>query len=445
MDIHQQQNPYQAGIDSLVHFGRTPTAGFRARHIVLGCFIALLPVLGFSLFGLYLVKARRKHEQLWLFRLVKRENGTMIVGNRSLMLCLLGVLAGAPLGTSLYYGHFFLTDFRRGFFGYNIASYTFWLVAFLCAWTIACASLQAFVLALSRSVVSPRVANSFFLGGLVVFVGLIIGVMVYAVSELNGVKSVLDEVLGSFEERAATYNPQTDPSVAQQQVLQGLERILTAVSKFADFLSNVLTALSCSLIPAALVNIAGILLVFMIRRSRRDICNAQHDSRMSAISHPSRRPSADVHAVSASPSVRALRAAETALLVDSSFMLIFCLILTVASIWTAQINKQTRTASWVTIELVFSLKEWVTTIPLCVMLAYQIYVTAKALPSPAQSLLSTTRDFEGRHNAPTTVTAVHFTTSSPTGQDIERKELGESGHPIGLETPSKEFDHQIMS
>ncbi|KAM0788654.1 hypothetical protein ACM66B_002756 [Microbotryomycetes sp. NB124-2] len=379
-------NPYDGALQMLVHFGKTPVAGFKARQIVLGCFIASLAVLGACLLVLYIVKARRQNEKIWLFRIVKRHNGGMIVGNRSLLLCLLYLLASIPLGISVYCAHLFLTDFQNGFFGYNIASFVFWLVAFFCSWLIACASLQAFLLASHRIVLPPLAWNAIFVGGLVGFLGLIIGVVVHAVQRLRVADAVSKRVHALFVERARVYSPETDPNAALV-ISQGIQEILTATLDYADFLRVALTALSCSLIPAALVNISGLLLVCMIRRSRQAVRSAQQDS---SFIDPDSRVNVNVNARRQSTSGHrssktALGAAERALLVDSIFTLLYCLATTATGLWTAVIGAKSTSSGWTTVEMVFSIKDWVAALPLWALALCQVVATARRLPKRGSS------------------------------------------------------------
>ncbi|KAK4055790.1 hypothetical protein OIV83_000337 [Microbotryomycetes sp. JL201] len=330
---------------------------------------------------------------------------------------------------SVFYAHGFLTDFRNGFFGYNIASFVFWLVAFICSWLIAFASLQAFLLALHRPVLPPMAVNIIFLGGLVAFIGLIIGLIVHAVSRLHMTDGVMKRVISLFEERAQTYSPETDPDAALV-VSRGFQEIVAATIDYTKFLAIALKALSCALIPAALVNISGIFLVCMIRRTRKAVRSAQQES---SVLDPESGTPVNVNAARHSnartqSSARALGAAERALLVDSVFTLVYCLCTTAVGLWTAT-SAGLVSSGWTVVEMVFSIKDWVATLPLWALAVFQVVSTAqrsRSLPSGGRS-----RNVNGHRDMTTVVL-----TSSHAQPELEDMSERRSTPPVSpLEKP----------
>ncbi|GAA6014561.1 hypothetical protein JCM10207_001645 [Rhodosporidiobolus poonsookiae] len=171
-DVPEGENPFSVfywSIRGLLN--PSPTAGFRTRLFVLFA----LAGYGLVLSMVYLVtlglEYRRRKRRFWLWRLVTRPNGRYIVGNQHVIFALC-----AFISCPILIGYFnntrrvvLLLKFQqRAFFWRTLV----WIPLILHAWLSSWANLQAAILssqkATNQHLLSPIVANTVYVAGIIV-------------------------------------------------------------------------------------------------------------------------------------------------------------------------------------------------------------------------------------------------------------------------------------
>lgn len=125
MSTADTAGPASGLLTLLSNFLKRPE-GLNTRLIILTVFLATLPVSSIALFALHVVAIRRRGgERLYLFKMVKREGGAYIVGSRAPLLCILGLVVFATLGSTALGAYRLFNDFSYGILHLNVSISTF--------------------------------------------------------------------------------------------------------------------------------------------------------------------------------------------------------------------------------------------------------------------------------------------------------------------------------
>ncbi|KAM0788653.1 hypothetical protein ACM66B_002755 [Microbotryomycetes sp. NB124-2] len=383
MSTSAAANPYFAILEASFRASPPPTPGYAARQIVLGCILGSIPVSVAILMYLHWTATRRKNDKPFLFKTIKREGGTFIVGSRTSLLSLLGLNIAVTLGLSLLYAHKFLNSFANGVVGYNVCMFVFWLLAFVLGWAFTCSNLQAYLLARQRNWATGRRVNGFFIG-----FGLVFSLFLLAITIWGSVKlhRTYESLVGNFQ-RVAAVAAQYNGTVDDAQ-LAFVEQRVAEVSQEADSYiansSSFYIAFSLIPVPIALVNVATIALVFIIRRQRRENQNLDSgslsgltESKRSSLGtnsglHRRRRSS------TRSITDRRLKTAEQSLLLDAVATCVICVAQCIANLWSAVMVRRMLTSSWSKLEATLLLPAWTAGVPMAIVLVLQIFVALES-------------------------------------------------------------------
>ncbi|KAK4055791.1 hypothetical protein OIV83_000338 [Microbotryomycetes sp. JL201] len=377
--MSSSQNPYLQIVQASFRTSPPPSAGYAARLILLGCFLGSILVSVIILLCLHWGAMRRKNDHPFVFKRVKREGGTFIVGSRTVLLALFGLNVAITLGLSLLCAHRFLDDFSNGVVGYNVCMFVFWSLTFVLCWAFTCSNLQAYLLARQRNWATARRANGFFIGFGLLFSLFLLGITVWGSVKLH---RTYVSLVGNFR-RVVAVAQQFNGVVDEAQlafVKQRVDDVNNEADTYIRNSSSFYIAFSLVPIPIFFVNIAAMALVYTIRRQRREnqkldsgSMSGLTESKLSSAgdgsgSHGRRRSSAKTI------TDRRLQTAEQALLLDAVATFIMCIAHCVANLWSAVMVRGMLTSSWSKLEATLLLPAWSAGIPVAIALILQIAV-----------------------------------------------------------------------
>ncbi|ORY91752.1 hypothetical protein BCR35DRAFT_328339 [Leucosporidium creatinivorum] len=393
----------------------SPTPGYKARIILLGSLTALVPVLAAVLFGLHLVALRRKKGKFWLFKRVKRDAGTYVVGARLPLLCIAAVCVATTLGGTLIGNYKFTANFTYGTKVDNAFMSTFWITSFAVFWMYSCSNLQTYLLVDGerRFRIKPAFMNLLFLGGLGLGVAVLLALVIF-----NGVITASyiarqDAFFTFLFREEAKYNGTVDAATQAT-----LDKLLTDYFGYWPYyygtLEKLILVFSVTPAPVLIVNISAVALYLIMRRQRHD---NEENVGFRGQSDSSGRLSTD------SEKAKALKAVEHGLLVDAISVASWSLGILITSVWSTAIFPDVPYRGWGTLEATLYSPTWCAIVPLCFALIAQVILAWAHLPQPA------------RASAEGTVPSFMIPQVSKEGGEIdEEKSVGKdppSAHPDG--------------
>ncbi|GAA6022525.1 hypothetical protein JCM8202_000504 [Rhodotorula sphaerocarpa] len=268
-DVAPTENAYAYFATWLqAQFEADPTAGFKARLIVLWTLTGYGIVVACSYLLLLGYESRRTQRKLWFWRWVTRSSGNYLIGNpRSLFAVMTFISCGLMIGYFLSFDRAYLKDADRSnvFFWRSII----WIPIGEHLWISSWANLQASIIssqtAAGRQVVGPKLSNLTYLGGIAAgfctILGLAIACAVLWQKTWQAQETLEYTLLG-----LASLRPNDSPAEAQAQVAS----LVTALNrKLGPFLSvlqsdNALCAAGAALIIVA--NFGGLALLISLHR-----------------------------------------------------------------------------------------------------------------------------------------------------------------------------------
>ncbi|KAK4056492.1 hypothetical protein OIO90_002339 [Microbotryomycetes sp. JL221] len=379
-------NPYLAILQASFRESPPPTPGYKARIVLLSCFLASLPLSIATLLWLHWKATTRKGEKPFLFKTIKREGGTYIIGSRTILLALLGLNVAVTLGLSIMYADRFLSDFANGVVGYNVCMFVFWLLTFVLGWAFTCSNLQAYLLARQRKWATARRVNIFFVGFGVIFSLFLIGITIWGSIKLH---NMYKDLLSNFQ-RVTVVASQYNGTIDQAQLEYVQQRVVDVVQEAENYIkqsSSFYIAFSIIPVPIALVNIAALCLVFVIHQQRKDnhemetnSFNDSKDHKGSSVGTLSNVNSQNDRRRSSHRTItdKRLRSVEQALLVDAVAICIVCTAQCVANLWSAVMVKRMLTSSWPKLEATLLLPAWSAGVPMAIMTLVQVVLALQS-------------------------------------------------------------------
>ncbi|ORY91802.1 hypothetical protein BCR35DRAFT_323462 [Leucosporidium creatinivorum] len=355
-----------------------PSPGYQARLIVLGVFIASLPISATLLFGLHALKARRRGEKLWLFKRVKRPAGSYIVGARTPLLALTALIVAGTLGGALWTGWRFTSNFALTADPFNDCMYSYWILSFIAGWTYSCSNFQTWVLVSGerRAHLSPRIANLIFFGGLFLGSSVLLGVCIYGGLLTQAFYNKQDVLFDYLEEIGRNYNGTFEPTILGDLAPLAAAYGTGVVDYFSTF-PAILAILSASPAPVILVNTSALFLWLILRRQGRE------NREVEAIkpTGPAATTLGNFEKLSGSSRRhKEMKAIEHGFLVDAIAVCLWSSSILIGGVWTASIFKHVETAGWSRIEAGLFLPVWSASVPLAIAMVAQTILAWQGLP-----------------------------------------------------------------
>ncbi|GAA5939379.1 hypothetical protein JCM10213_008645 [Rhodosporidiobolus nylandii] len=246
----------------------TATDGFGARLDVLFALMGYGIVVSFLYLGAMFLEYRRRNKRWWLWRLVTRPNGRYIVGNQHAIfaLCTIvscGILIGYAINARRVV--LLLKYQQRAFFWRSFV----WVPLIIHAWLSSWANLQAAILssqkATNQHLLSPRFANSFYIGGLVVLLVPVIILDAYSGFSWHRVWSKALVLKAAFISLAAS-----SPTMPQDQAAQAIAAPLDALNDQLNYFGKTQRAVAAlyafTMVVLVAVNLGGLGLLFTLRK-----------------------------------------------------------------------------------------------------------------------------------------------------------------------------------
>ncbi|GAA5848063.1 hypothetical protein JCM9279_007437 [Rhodotorula babjevae] len=247
---------------------RQANLGFVVRQSVLCALLGYTILVAAANVFVVIRDGRRRGKKLFLWRLLARERGRYIVGNRQVLEPLLTFLVTPFLMAHI--ANEWVTTFGTGYSdSTGPLRLVPWLLLFIQIWLVSWASLQSYIITASDTTrfvraMSPRVTNGLFLGlGAAMFIMLIVGTCfgiragVYLGNALNATKVALD--------RAAEAWPDVPPS-AVAEIENDWHKVDEARNQTNEASLVVMTAFVVSPFLTALINVGGIALLVIVHR-----------------------------------------------------------------------------------------------------------------------------------------------------------------------------------
>ncbi|GAA5827903.1 hypothetical protein JCM11251_007723 [Rhodosporidiobolus azoricus] len=246
----------------------TPSAGFRARLWTLFALTGYAIVLAIALLITMAIDYRRRKRPFWLYRLVSRPNGRFLVGNQHALFAILSIVAAAILIGFLNNTRrvvLLLKYQQRAFFWRTLV----WIPMILHAWVSSWANLQAAILSgqkvTQQHLLSPRVANGVYVGGIVTLLVPITVLDVYSGFSWRHTWKKALELRDILIARAAS-----DPTIPADQAAAVIDAPLARLNDELRFFGKTQRAVSALYVLAMViiiaVNIGGLGLLFTLRR-----------------------------------------------------------------------------------------------------------------------------------------------------------------------------------
>ncbi|GAA5904081.1 hypothetical protein JCM8208_003439 [Rhodotorula glutinis] len=247
---------------------RQANTGFKVRQSVLCALLGYTIIVAAINVFVVVRDGRRRGKKLFLWRLLARERGRYIVGNRQVLEPLLTFLVTPFLMAHI--ANEWVTTFGTGYSdSTGPLRLVPWMLLFIQIWLVSWASLQSYIITASDTTrfvraMSPRVTNGLFLGlGAAMFIMLIVGTCfgiragVYLGNALNATKVALD--------RAAEAWPDVSPT-AVAQIEHDWDKVDEARNQTNEASLVVMTAFVVSPFLTALINVGGIALLVIVHR-----------------------------------------------------------------------------------------------------------------------------------------------------------------------------------
>ncbi|GAA6037716.1 hypothetical protein JCM8097_002304 [Rhodosporidiobolus ruineniae] len=270
-DVPEGENPFEFwrwAIRGLLN--PTPTPGFAARLGVLWALMGYGLVVAFVYLAVMFVEYRRRGRKFWLWRIVTRPNGRFVVGNQhalfaicSIVSC--GVLLGYGINTRRVV--LLLKYQQRAFFWRSLV----WVPMILHAWISSFSNLQAAILssqkATNKHLLSPVVANTLYIAGIIIVLLPIIVLDAYSGFSWRRTWSRALTLKASLISHAATYDPSR---TSIEQAVADIAAPLDSLNHELDFFGKTQRAVAGLYVLAMLViiaaNIGGLGLLFTLRK-----------------------------------------------------------------------------------------------------------------------------------------------------------------------------------
>ncbi|ORY85964.1 hypothetical protein BCR35DRAFT_48611 [Leucosporidium creatinivorum] len=287
-DVPDGVNPfilYRAAVRAVLL--PVPSPGFEARLYVLFALAGYTVVVSLAYLVATFIDYRRRGKPLWVWRLVRRSNGTYLVGAQHVLFTIFAAIASLIIIGYLNNSrrtlilHIYM---ERAYFWRSLV----WLPMFVHGWISSWSNLQAAILSSQRAaqthLLSPRLANSLYVG---VLVGIIIVVVVLDVYSAWSWVHFWRQVLVLRDILVAGQANYELDGLADVADLEAVASQMLKVNDDLDFFTKTQVAVSSIYVVASAaivaINLAGLGLLMTLRRQ---------------ISFNSRRFSTDVRSAS---------------------------------------------------------------------------------------------------------------------------------------------------
>ncbi|GAA5882344.1 hypothetical protein JCM3774_005077 [Rhodotorula dairenensis] len=252
-------------------FNPRPTYGFQARLIVLWCLTVCGIILSIAYLTAILVDCKRRKRSIWLWKLVRRPNGRYLVGNAHFLFAIMSL---AVCGCLVGYVHNFWSVAIEGNHQGNAFFWRtlIWLPFGAHLWFNSWSSLQAGILASQAAAIPhylpPIVANSLYIGGLLLLAAsaltldIIISFRWKSVWKMQRRLAIRSILLGALRPNETAAEAEYVLSGALGHINDKLEEIVQLMRGVGSIYS-----VASTIIIAA--NIGGLALLFALRRQIR--------------------------------------------------------------------------------------------------------------------------------------------------------------------------------
>ncbi|KAM0754068.1 hypothetical protein T439DRAFT_322954 [Meredithblackwellia eburnea MCA 4105] len=266
-------NPFQywdAVVNSIFYY-EIPS-GFRARLIVLTSIVVYVVIAAIIYFTLTLVDYRRKDRRVWLWRLVDRPTGRLIVGNQQILEPLLTIISGV-----IFLAH--MSNEYQVWIFQGPQSQTpawrlsIWTALFLQSWVVGWASFQGFIITSGRHTfgirsLKPWHCNTLFLAGGALQAG---ALLAYNIITANGGRKYWRDFVSLrhlLEAEAPKWTGNTDLAVVDQANAIWT-KLLVEIAEVYKLTNEILWVFVGATLLTTFINLTSIGMVVLVRRQIR--------------------------------------------------------------------------------------------------------------------------------------------------------------------------------
>ncbi|GAA6055033.1 hypothetical protein JCM3770_006704 [Rhodotorula araucariae] len=268
-DLPEGANAYEL-IYERIHYALNPvpTPGFAARLYVLWALMGYGIIVAAVYLWAMAIEYRRREKRFWLWKLVTRPNGRYIVGNQHALFAVFSLISCAVfIGYNVNFRRVVLLHRyqQRAYFWRSLI----WLPLLVHAWISSWSNLQAAVLssqkATQRHLLSPVVANSLYIGGLIVVLVPVVVLDVYSsaawLNAWNFGLNLRALILSGIVNR---------PNDTPDQALAAIDPLFTKLNDKLGFFLKLIRAdhavYAFSMVVIIAVNLGGLGLLFALQR-----------------------------------------------------------------------------------------------------------------------------------------------------------------------------------